>query len=366
MESGRSTHFTRGFVSHMTRLPLETARCLAIQEELESILFPLFEENIEEYVQEEEYPGNVSSERTRFPLGPANKLLDRSPVYPPVRGYDVAMSFEPRLHLVPEPASSSASKGEASVQPLDSSFDDDSDDVMEANDETVVSRRLLTELGRLYQSPDFAASLPDVKGDAEPVETGTVFPVLGRPAIQDPENEWHDLYHPSRSLEQQSPGMGYVSEVHSSRSLARSLSASPLSSEDELDLETSRLILVSSYILLRAYSARTSDSTYFESEQYDSDGSKSKKQATERQQPQNKSGSRKRGVEKSGGNNGNEKFDKGLKKRRREINGTISDEDRPLACPFNNHDDRLFGADSPDQDYHGCGTCSFIHIAHLK
>ena len=54
------------------------------------------------------------------------------------------------------------------------------------------------------------------------------------------------------------------------------------------------------------------------------------------------------------------------KRRRYDSNGLTKLEDRPLACPFNKYDNRLFGPDSTDESYHACSTCSFVNVAHLK
>ena len=40
--------------------------------------------------------------------------------------------------------------------------------------------------------------------------------------------------------------------------------------------------------------------------------------------------------------------------------------EKPLACPFNKFDNRLFGPDSSDESYHSCATFSAVLVAHLK
>lgn len=56
------------------------------------------------------------------------------------------------------------------------------------------------------------------------------------------------------------------------------------------------------------------------------------------------------------------------KKKCRSSKSTVppSTDMKPLACPFNKYDDRLFGSESPDPSYRICGSCSFVTVAHLK
>jgi len=76
--------------------------------------------------------------------------------------------------------------------------------------------------------------------------------------------------------------------------------------------------------------------------------------------------SRKRKVRSDENASDDEEYPDRMKKEPKNVQGVPSNHTKPLACPFNKFDSRLFGPDSPDESYHICATCNFITVAHLK
>jgi hypothetical protein len=137
--------------------------------------------------------------------------------------------------------------------------------------------------------------------------------------------------------------------------------------DDRQDPAISRLISVSCRVLLSAFLKLTVETATSESEQQDVDEPKQAKNRFGRQKSsQNTTSSRKRKQNSSRDEDDDENDEADSKRQRSDSKGLTSCDVRPLACPFNKYDNRLFGPESLDDAYHVCATCSFVSTAHLK
>lgn len=163
--------------------------------------------------------------------------------------------------------------------------------------------------------------------------------------------------------------------IPSNRSFStiRSDISSPDWIDDEKDRATLQVVYTSTEALLGAYAK-------FSLRAFAGRGSKSGRgttgtvcsQASSQGQTSSQDDpcNRKRKLGRTNRGTGQEEYDGGDDRRQPTTSKKPLHPDRPLepplACPFNKYDSRLFGPGSPDESYHGCASCSFVSVAHLK
>lgn len=201
---------------------------------------------------------------------------------------------------------------------------------------------------------------------ADTVHGPSNFPVLGLPCIQDRGNS-PPPDRQSPLLQPHSQGLPPTSATLGGKLSPAASDASSFGwTEDGQDPALLRLISVSCGILLRAYLKLAGNTVPSESKQQDLNGSKQTKDSFGRQQSKSTTNSRKRKQNSSRDESDDGNDQPGSKRQQSESKGHSGFDVRPLACPFNKYDNRLFGPESPDDAYHICATCSFVSIAHLK
>ena len=182
----------------------------------------------------------------------------------------------------------------------------------------------------------------------------TEFPILGLLSRKDGSNGSFEEFAPAFT-------------TFSPKSSPTMSDTSSSSWTDEMyDTDITRLVYISSSILTRLYTKLVADNRASNPRTRQGNGS-TKKQSERGQRPlQGIPNSRKRKPNLSGDESDDGGNMPGPKRQRNGLDHSNNLDDRPLACPFNKYDNRLFGPDSPDESYHACATGSFVNIAHLK
>jgi hypothetical protein len=304
-----------------------------------------------------------------FQYPQAQQIFDTAgQVAPPGVNVDQVMSNEHARSMPTTPATTPPGSFAQLVPP-------DSERIINAR---VISERGLASSPIAFPAPPLTTCdpsqswHPSVQNSPRMTTTYTVhglsnFPVLGLRSIRDRVN--------SPSPNRLSPPLQSHPQGPSptSATLSRKLSptASDMSSfdwtEDGQDPALLQLISISCSVLLHAYLKLARKTVPSESEQQDVDGPKQTKDRVGRQQSSQSTTNnhkRKQNSSRDKSDDGNDQAD--TKRQRSDSKGPAGSDVRPLACPFNKYDNRLFGPESPDDAYRVCATCSFVSIAHLK